>query len=398
MVRQNHRSKEDLRNLAGQTADCSSSGLRPYMPQLDGIRAIAVLMVFVSHWVPWTSQAGLPWGNFGVDLFFVLSGFLITDILLQGRRYIEEGGQGLFLTLRQFYIRRILRIFPLYYAFLLVCTVAAPSHADGLTPWLWTYTLNLFRVLVDNSWEGPISHLWSLSVEEQFYLVWPWIILLTPRRLLLPVFLLSVAVGPAAKLIMAMYGLPHEAIKYFTLSRLDTLAMGGLLAYAVAQQGLQTIAKSRAVDGLLWIGMPMFFAVVGLRVAGIESANWMVLEMSAETLFCGWLVLRAAQGFRGPIGRMLASGPLVYLGKISYGLYLLHKPIPYLLREFGVDVDSIPPGIDFLLYTGLAIVVASLSWYLLEGPINELKRHFPNRTRIVGATVTDRQLAVGTRE
>jgi peptidoglycan/LPS O-acetylase OafA/YrhL len=368
------------------------------MPQLDGIRAIAVLMVFVSHWVPWTSQAGLPWGNFGVDLFFVLSGFLITDILLQGRRYVEEGSQGLFLTLRQFYIRRILRIVPLYYAFLLVYALAAQNPANGLTPWLWTYTLNLFRVFVDHNWEGPISHLWSLSVEEQFYLVWPWIILLTPRRFLLPVLLATVAVGPVAKMILALYGLPAGAIKFFTLSRLDTLAMGGLLAYAVTQQGLQTIANSRAVDGLFWVGMPMFFAVVGLRAAGIESANWMILELSVETVFCGWVVLRAAQGFEGPIGRMLASGPLVYLGKISYGLYLLHKPIPYLLREFGVDVDSIPPGIDFLLYTGLAIVVASLSWYLLEGPINELKRHFPYRIRIVGSPVTDRKLAVGTRE
>jgi peptidoglycan/LPS O-acetylase OafA/YrhL len=381
-----------------RVADCSSSGLRPYMPQLDGIRAIAVLMVFVSHWVPWTSQAGLPWGNVGVDLFFVLSGFLITDILLQGRRYVEEGSQGLFLTLRQFYIRRILRIFPLYYAFLLVYALAAPHPANGLTPWLWTYTLNLFRVLVDNQWEGPISHLWSLSVEEQFYLVWPWIILLTPRRLLLPVLLVSVAVGPLAKTILAMYGLPAGAIKFFTLSRLDTLAMGGLLAYAVMQQGLQTIAKSRVVDGLLWIGMPIFVAVVGLRAAGIESANWMILEMSAETLLCGWVVLRAAQGFRGPIGRILASGPLVYLGKISYGLYLLHKPIPYLLRECGVDTDRIPPGLDFLLYTGLAILVAALSWYLLEAPINSLKRHFPYRVRLIGNALTDQKLAVGTRE
>lgn len=381
-----------------RVADCSSSGLRPYMPQLDGIRAIAVLMVFVSHWVPWTSQAGLPWGNVGVDLFFVLSGFLITDILLQGRRYVEEGSQGLFLTLRQFYIRRILRIFPLYYAFLLVYALAAPHPANGLTPWLWTYTLNLFRVLVDNHWEGPISHLWSLSVEEQFYLVWPWIILLTPRRLLLPALLVSVAVGPVAKTILAMYGLPEGAIRFFTLSRLDTLAMGGLLAYAVTQYGLQAVVKSRAVDGLFWIGMPIFCAVVGLRAAGIGSTSWMILELSAETLLCGWVVLRAAQGFGGPIGRMLASGPLVYLGKISYGLYLLHKPIPDVLREFGVDTNRIPPGIDFLLYTGLAILVASLSWYLLEAPINSLKRHFPYRVRLVGNALTDQKLAVGTRE
>ena len=381
-----------------RVGDFSSVGLRPYMPQLDGIRAIAVLMVFASHWIPWTYQAGLPWNNFGVDLFFVLSGFLITDILLQGRRYVEEGGQSLFLTLRQFYIRRILRIFPLYYTFLLIYALSAPTPVNELTPWLWTYTLNLFRVLVDHNWEGPISHLWSLSIEEQFYLVWPWIVLLTPRRFLFPVLLLSVAVGPAAKMILAMHEVSGRAIRFFTLSRLDTLALGGLLAYAVHQHGLQVVAKNRAVDGLLWIGLPIFFAVVGLRAAGIGSTSWMILELSAETLLCGWVVLRAAQGFGGAIGQMLASGPLVYLGRISYGLYLLHKPIPYILREWGVDTNRIPPGIDFLIYTGLAILVASLSWYVLEGPINALKQHFPYRITLVGTTLANRNLPVGIRE
>lgn len=380
-----------------QVADSSSLGVRPYLPQLDGIRAIAVLMVFVSHWIPWAYQASFPWGNFGVDLFFVLSGFLITDILLQSRRYVEEDGQSLFLTLRQFYIRRILRIFPLYYTFLLVYALAVPSPVNGLTPWLWTYTLNLFRVLVDNTWEGPISHLWSLSVEEQFYLVWPWIIVLTPRRFLFPVLLLSVAVGPAVKMILAMHEVSEQAIRFFTLSRLDTLALGGLLAYAINQHGLQAVVKSRAVVGLGWIGLPIFCVAVGLRAVGIGSTKWMILELSAETLLCGWVVLRGVQGFGGAIGQVLASGPLVYLGRISYGLYLLHKPIPYVLREYGVDTNAIPHGIDFLIYTGLAVLVASLSWYVLEGPINALKRHFPYR---INAAVTTHQpaFAVGTKE
>jgi peptidoglycan/LPS O-acetylase OafA/YrhL len=367
------------------------------MPQLDGVRAIAVLMVFVSHWVPWRHQGGFPWNNFGVDLFFVLSGFLITGILLEGRRYVEEEGQGRLLTLRQFYLRRALRIFPLYYAFLLAYAFSAASPVDELTPWLWTYTLNLFRVFIDNNWEAPISHLWSLSVEEQFYLVWPWVILLVPQRLLLPALFCAVAVGPVAKIILAMHDLPERAIRFFTLSRLDTLALGGLLAYAVHRHGLQLVARGRHVERLFRIGLPMFCVVVGLRAVGIGSTNWTILELSAETLVCGWIVIRAADGFGGTAGRLLASAPMVYLGQISYGLYLLHKPIPTLVRMCGIDTNAIPVGITFLLYAALAIMAATVSWYLFEGPINALKRKFPYR--INRALSSPQQaFAVGTRE
>lgn len=360
-------------------SNVGSVGPRSYMPQLDGVRACAVMMVFVSHWIPWSFQGGFPWNNFGVDLFFVLSGFLITDILLRGRRYMEGGEQGLFLTLRQFYIRRALRIFPLYFAFLIGYALTATRFVDELTPWLWTYSLNLYRVLIDHTWEGPISHLWSLSIEEQFYLVWPWVILLTPRRFLLPALILSVAIGPTAKVILGLYEVSEQAIRFFTLSRMDTLALGALLAYAVHQHELLPLARSRMSDWLIWIGLPVFCLVVGLRAFGINSTSWMILELSAETLLCGWVVLRAAQGFQGAIGRLLGSAPLVYLGQISYGLYLLHKPIPSILRAYGIDTNEIPAGIGFLLYTVLAILAASLSWFLFEGPINRLKRNFPYR-------------------
>jgi peptidoglycan/LPS O-acetylase OafA/YrhL len=353
------------------------------MPQLDGLRAIAILMIFVNHWTPWSYQIGLPWGNFGVDLFFVLSGFLITEILLESRRYMEEDGQSLFLTLRQFYIRRTIRIFPLYYAFLIVYGAISQSWINELTPWLWTYTLNLFRVLINSDWGGPISHLWSLSVEEQFYLVWPWIILLTPRRFLLPVLLLSVAAGPATKIIFAMNGLSDRAIRFFTLSCLDTLALGGLLAYAVDRCGLQAVVSSRITDKLLWIGLPIFLLGVGLRAADAASAWRTIVELSGETLLCGWTVIRAAQGFRGAAGRVLASPQLVYLGRISYGLYLLHKPIPMLFKKCGIGLDGVPPVANFVLYTGIAVLIASLSWYLFEGPINALKRYFPYRTKML---------------
>ena len=327
------------------------------------------------------ADVGFPSGNFGVDLFFVLSGFLITRILLQGRQYVEEGSQSLSLTLRHFYIRRTLRIFPLYYAFLIGYAGISQSWVNDLTPWLWTFTLNLYRVFIDSDWGGPISHLWSLSVEEQFYFVWPWVILFTPRRLLLPVLVLFVILGPTTKTILALNEVSDRAIRFFTLSCLDTLALGGLLAYATKRHGIHAVAQSCAAKMLLWVGLPIFLMGIHLRTSD-TSATWgQILELSGETLLCGWTVIMAAKGFQGVIGRVLASSPLVYLGRISFGLYLLHKPIPMMLEKFGLTLNELPLVVSFAIYTGLAILIASASWHAFEKPLNSLKRHFPYRAK-----------------
>lgn len=351
------------------------------MEQLDGLRAIAVLMVFWHHLMPWSYRFNLPWGESGVDLFFVLSGFLITGILLKCRRYIEDDGQSVMLTIRRFYARRFLRIFPLYYAVLLICTLLAPSLISGLTPWLWSYTLNLYRSLVNSALENPISHLWSLSVEEQFYLVWPWVILLVSRRLLLRVIVFAIFIGPATKVIIALGGGSHSAIRYFTLSCLDTLALGALLAYFVEQKGLAAVSRSRDMKWVLWISLPIVLVGLCLYLIGYTPLKLVLPIVLCRTLLFGWVVIKAAQGFSGLTGRVLASPPIVYLGKISYGLYLLHKPIPFLLQNLGVQVKLLPPVAMFLIYSALSIIVASLSWHLFESPLNGLKRWFPYREK-----------------
>jgi peptidoglycan/LPS O-acetylase OafA/YrhL len=351
------------------------------MEQLDGLRAIAVLMVFYHHLMPWKYQFNIPWGDFGVDLFFVLSGFLITGILLKCKHYVEGGGQSVMLTIRRFYARRFLRIFPLYYSTLLACTLFVPVLVQGVAPWLWLYTLNLNRSLVNNTWSGPISHWWSLSVEEQFYLVWPWIILLVPRRLLFRTILFAIFIAPLTKVILAIGTGSYATIRYFTLSCFDTLALGGLLAYFVDKKGLSEISSSKGVRWMLWIGTPIMFAGLWLNLMGDTSLKLKLLFSSGGTLVLGWVIIKAAYGFSGRAGRFLSSSPIVYLGKISYGLYILHKPIPFLLKNLGVPINLLPPIIAFLVYTALAIVVASLSWHLFESPINSLKQKFPYKAK-----------------
>src|SRR5262245_37077801 len=165
--------------------------------------------------MPRRYHLGINWGATGVDLFFVLSGFLITGILLACRRPLEDGLQSVGFTARRFYARRFLRIFPLYYAVLALASVALTLEPAILAS-LWTYTFNLV-----GAWKGAlsgrlISHFWSLAVEEQFYLVWPWVILLVPRRALVPLVCATIAVGPLSRWILFRSGAPFDAMRMVT--------------------------------------------------------------------------------------------------------------------------------------------------------------------------------------
>jgi peptidoglycan/LPS O-acetylase OafA/YrhL len=164
-------------------------------PELDGLRAFAVLAVIVEHafGIRWAQTRFETWspGNVGVRLFFVLSGFLITGILLSGRRDAEDTGASKRSVWTAFYLRRSLRIFPLAYAAIaLACIAGAPTIRQHLG-WYVTYTEN-FLFARQYSFEPPLSHFWSLAVEEQFYLIWPVVMLLVPETWLLPLILCSI--------------------------------------------------------------------------------------------------------------------------------------------------------------------------------------------------------------
>ena len=154
-----------------------------HMPQLDALRALAFVGVAVSHWSPNFLAGIVPWGT-GVQLFFVLSGFLITGILLRSRP--ADLGISMPTALRVFYVRRCLRIFPLYYGVLALCLLFAIGPIATTWPWHVSYLSNLFYARQGHASpvEDPFLHLWSLSVEEQFYLLWPLVALVANRRAL----------------------------------------------------------------------------------------------------------------------------------------------------------------------------------------------------------------------
>lgn len=347
-----------------------------YMPQLDSLRAFAVIAVMFHHYLP---DAGLNvWAIAGVKLFFVLSGFLITGILLKSRELREQTGQPWGFTLRQFYMRRFLRIFPLYYFVIAAAFALNLEPVREILPWLLTYTLN-FYMAFQGWYVEHFAHFWTLAVEEQFYIFWPWFILFVPRRALIPACLLFIAAGPAARFLDLTYGTMGLGGYILTPACLDALCMGALLAMAHHFRPLAAAAERRMKRILLATGTALLLILHYFPSEHLGTVFYAVLlDLSLAMIFF-WLIDRASGGFGGLIGMVLKAAPLVYLGKISYGLYVYHPFMPDFLRHLFTQAGAVYPAnaaVQFALQALVTLVVSSLSWFLMEKPVNELKRYF----------------------
>jgi peptidoglycan/LPS O-acetylase OafA/YrhL len=360
-----------------------------YMPQLDGLRALAVLAVWFEHWgVPPIPgfQRVREWGGLGVFLFFVLSGFLITGILLRGREAIEQQNVPLWDVTRTFYIRRFLRILPVYYAVLIFTTIVL-RDTRRLFWWHFTYTTNLWYGVHWNDYV-PGAHFWSLAVEEQFYLVWPWLVLLTPRRLLLKSMTWIAAASALYRLgyiFQPWHKPPVTTMIAWSLGNFDRLAMGSILAVLWERGDAKTIR--RFCVACLWLGLPGEIAMQILQTPSNDNRLVFALHPVAAALLFTWLVNGAARGFRGPVGWVLQSKPALYLGRISYGVYLIHVFTPALLKRAHIHVPNGPWIVRFPLLAVVTLALASISWFVLERPINRLKRHFTYRSSPIELSV-----------
>jgi len=367
---------------AGKTASQSDGQTSaPYMRQLDGLRAVAVLAVTWSHFAPADWQFGVRWGKLGVWLFFVLSGFLITGILLRTRVWVEEGSQSLGFSVRQFFARRFLRIFPLYYGVIAIGLVLGFRGVRETLWWQLTYTLNFLIGL--RGWHQP-GHFWSLGVEEQFYLFWPWFVYLLPRPLLKRILVGAMILAPCLRLALtwaAAAGMVSEyAATYFTFCCFDALGAGALLA-VVADDPLSGRLRAESMTRV-WLavgagGLVLVQAVIWARG---DSLLLECLQYVPASMAFGWLVWRASLGFGAAVGALLGWAPMVLLGQVSYCIYVVHpfvkEMFDRLVAPLGLGLTR--QGLPNLILLHLAtFAVAYLSWRLFESPINGLKRYFP---------------------
>lgn len=343
-----------------------------HMPQLDGLRALAVIAVLLHHFLQLPHLDDFALG--GVKLFFVLSGFLITGILLKSRDIREEHQQSWFFSIRQFYIRRFLRIFPLYYFVIAVAFILNLEPVRQILPWLLTYTLN-FYMSMQGWFVDHFAHFWTLAVEEQFYIVWPWFILFTPRKWLVPATVSFILLGPIYRAYEIFIGLNGVASYIFPLASLDSLGMGSLLAILAHHAPSLTPLERGLRRFALPVGLPISLYLLIFP----NSKLYAIFFDPAQALFFIWLVYSAAQGFKGWVGAVLESGPFTYIGKISYGVYVYHPFMLGLCRFIFEKAGWIYPEniwIQTALQSMATLVISSLSWYLMERPINNLKRYF----------------------
>ena len=342
--------------------------LPKYLPELDGLRGLAILAVVLYHCHPrlagtWIYGASL-WGWAGVILFFVLSGFLITSILLTTRdkpHYFHN-----------FHARRILRIWPVYILLLAVVYLNAPWFigpgvwmAIRTAPWLaYLFCVqNLFHLALPPA----IGPTWALAIEEQYYFVWaPLVRVLRQPWMLSAALVSTLVISP-----MLRHANLHWMTPTNTLIHLDGIAWGSLLAV-----GMHTLPLSRRA--WLWMGLGGF--ALGFSAAGTIAGGTAYLDSALAVGFAGMaLALIASAGARNPACAALRSGPLAFYGRISYGLYMMHISVFIFIGSFDVAMDR------YGLAGNLAIVamrllvstlLAAALWYGFESQILKLKKYF----------------------
>ncbi len=357
-----------------------------YIKSFDSLRAIAVTLVIISHWLPQNHFLNfLPNGDIGVDAFFVLSGFLITTILLDNRGSELNDLKHKLILAKNFFARRSLRIFPIYFLLLIILYICQSyTHISLKHSILYhiTYTSNIF-FFIKQDWEGSMSHLWSLAVEEQFYLIWPWIILFTPIRYLKHVIIGFICLGICSNLVL-YYIFPGKVLYYIlTPTCFDAFGLGAIISHNLKYepQRYPQIRKYVVIGILL-----SFLSVCILKILNPE----IYLLRPLISFTCAYLILILLQE-KSLINDLISNKILTFIGKISYGMYLFHNFIPWFFDNFllfiskSADIKAIliqyqinnHNGLTpFILKYFILIMISYMSWRIIEKPLLSFKRFF----------------------
>ena len=340
------------------------------IPQLDAVRGLAILVVMLHNISPkyplFHSDKLFTDGWMGVDLFFALSGLLITGILLDTKQ-----SAGYF---KNFYIRRCLRIWPLYYSLLFFMFVVVrflnPSEyhvvVQTSSPW-WVFLLFLqnFLLPISTNAAGPLGVTWSLAIEEQFYLVWPVVVRFCSFAQLRRLAVAEICLSPALRYYLSL----HRVDLYTNIfCRLDGLMAGALLALLIRSENFVPSKILKRAWILLLIAAPLAFLTEALH------ARWIVFSFTA--LGSAAFICVAMFSERKWLQTIMTNRFLIYTGTISYGLYLLHKIPIAMVQVLHLDRHPyLPLPIIFVM----SYFLAALSWNLLEKPFLTLKRFFESK-------------------
>ena len=349
--------------------------------QIDALRVLAVGFVLFDHYA--MPEGSGPVGRLSVRLFLIISGYLITEILLRVRHEAEKAGSGLGQPLIAFYLRRLLRIAPAYMLVVGLTYALRPADFQGnALLWHASFQSSIIFALHD-SWDLPwrLSHLWTLSVQEQFYLLWPLVVLFVPRRRLLALTLSLMLIDPVFRLTMAALG-QQATVAAFTLLPASVSAIGVGAIAALLEQRSAVPKAFAAPDPPKWLAVGLCAFILACLIPHDFRWDYLALEYVWLAPLTG-LLLSASQGMRGPLGRLLDQAWLQYLGRISLGIYLYQWLAYDAVAAFFSAGDPLIGRslVRFVLVTPVCIAFAALSWTLLEQPVSRLRRLVPGTRR-----------------
>lgn len=355
-----------------------------YIKGLDTLRAFAVIFVILEHWkLPFDFgptvnsffKSITPNGTFGVDLFFVLSGFLITSILLNARENDNANRLGI---IKNFIIRRALRIFPIYYLIIFFLYLIKYPLLKETIFWHLTYTSNVFFYKTQH-WNN-FSHTWSLSVEEQFYLIWPWLIVLLNKRFLKYVFIFSILIGIYTTIITAT--VLNNKFGYILMpSCMHAFGIGGLYAYLKYDTSIQIIfhkilkiAFPLALLFHFYLSITNYTGYLNLLSGFFDSIISVMLIHFTINIKDGWLK-----------AHLIENKVLMKIGELSYGIYLMHYVMmgiyikamtTYISPDSTLRSIALNPYFSYIINLFFLFLFSYTSYYLFEKPIMVLKQRF----------------------
>jgi peptidoglycan/LPS O-acetylase OafA/YrhL len=367
-----------------------------YIKPLDGIRFLAVTLVLLDHWSG--DKMGFPAGYLGVCLFFVLSGFLITRILLQAKQKDDQKGVRHTASIKRFFIRRTIRIFPLYYLTLLVLFLADVPPIREKIFWLVSYSSNIYMAL-NATWLGSSDHLWSLAVEEQFYLFFPFLIFFLPFGRLPRLFPLLILFSVALRAYFFYTNASWIVSYVLVFTCLDAFGLGAWLAWLQRtknERAERIFSSVYTLTGslLAYIGLLIFEKYSQLEPHNELIVIWLRLFESIVSVsligYVSWGIPKNSDAFAPILEKFLLFPLFVYIGKVSYGIYIFHNfvyntyhtPASHPTARLLHSIHQVLPWFQsswlfsFFLFYAITLGLATLSWYAFEKPINRWKDTF----------------------
>ena len=341
--------------------------------QVDALRAIAVGIVMIHHF--YSEKFFLA--GFGVTLFFVLSSFFATKSLLKFKTKIEAGEMRVADGFKNFYITRWLRIWPLYYLVLALTLVCGVEYAR--TSFLWNVAfLSNVQLIATGQWSGRFSCLWSLSALEQFYLVWPALILLCPRRRLLPVVLVTMSLGVIYNAGCTIFN-PSQFLWFAVpFASFHSLGAGALLALVTAK-----VPGEAGVARIQWwtakVFTPLFLVLLTGKFFNYAPPGYAIyIGLIASLAFIHFIQL-AITGITGVTGRILENPLLSHIGRMSYAIFLLHEFTALLIPKTGIFNTILHSDYRIVILMPMTILLAHLAWKFVEFPVLTFRKKYRAR-------------------